>query len=96
MFSTTDVGNNRHLHVYAHSEGVFKELIYPQNLDDLALRTKSFPTTDNLKYFAHRIAELEDDRSINSIEIQVWKSYFKTYSLEPSSKIFLSYKLKTN
>lgn len=96
MFSTTDVGNNRHLHVYARSDGIFKELIYPQNLDDLALRTTSFPTTDNLKSFAYRIAELEDDKSISSMEVQVWKSYFKTYSLEPSSKIFLSYKFKMN
>ena len=96
MFSTTDVGSNRHLHVYARSDGILKELIYPPDLDVLALRTKSFPTTNNLKYFAHRIAELEDDKSISSIEVQVWKSYFKTYALEPSSKMFLSYKLKTN
>jgi hypothetical protein len=96
MFSTTDVGSNRHLHVYARSEGILKELIYPQNLEDLALRTKSFPTTNNLNYFAHRIAELEDDISISSIEIQVWKSDFKQYYLQPSSKILKSIEIQIN
>lgn len=96
MFSTSDVGSNRHMHVYAKSEGILKELLYPEYLDDLALRTKSFPTNKNLKKFAYKIAEIEDDNSMNSIEVQVWKSYFRTYSLEPSGKMLKSLEIKIN
>jgi len=96
MFSTTDVGSNRHIHIYAKSEGIIKELIYPKELSDLALRTKSFPTDRNLDKFTRTIAQIEDDSSINSIEVQVWKSHFKTYSLDPSSKILRSVELKLN
>ena len=96
MFSTTDVGSNRPLHIYARSEGIMKELIYPPQLEDFALRTKSFPTNGNLKEFANRIAQLEDDISIYSIEVQVWRSQFKTYSLEPSGMMIKSLELKAN
>ncbi len=96
MFSTTDVGSNRHIHIYAKSEGIIKELIYPKELNDLALRTKSFPTDRNLNKFTRTIAQIEDDSALKSIEIQVWKSHFKTYSLDPSSKILRSVELKLN
>ncbi len=96
MFSTTDVGSNRHIHIYAKSEGIIKELIYPKELSDLALRTKSFPTDRNLNKFTRTIAQIEDDSALKSIEIQVWKSHFKTYSLDPSSKILRSVELKLN
>ncbi len=96
MFSTTDVGSNRHIHIYAKSEGIIKELIYPKELSDLALRTKSFPTDRNLDKFTRTIAQIEDDSALKSIEIQVWKSHFKTYSLDPSSKILRSVELKLN
>ncbi len=96
MFSTADVGSNRHIHIYAKSEGIIKELIYPKELSDLALRTKSFPTDRNLNKFTRTIAQIEDDSALKSIEIQVWKSHFKTYSLDPSSKILRSVELKLN
>jgi len=96
MFSTTDVGSNRHIHIYAKSEGIIKELIYPKELSDLALRTKSFPTDRNLNKFTRTIAQIEDDRSINSIEVQVWKSQYKSKTLHPSSKMLKSVELKLN
>jgi len=96
MFSTTDVGSNRHIHIYAKSEGIKKELIYPRDLKDIVIRTKSFPTDTNLRRLARRISEIEDDSSINSIEVQVWKSHYKSKTLYPSSKILRSYEFKIN
>jgi hypothetical protein len=96
MFSTTDVGRNRHLHIYARSEGILKELIYPEDLKDLALRTKSFPTARNLRRLARRISEIEDDSALKSIEIQVWKSQYKSKTLHPSGKMLKSVELKLN
>ena len=96
MFSTTDVGSNRHLHIYANSEGIKKELIYPRDLKDLALRTKSFPTDRNLNSLARTISQIEDDNSIRSIEVLVWKSQFIPKTLHPSSKMLKSVKLILN
>ncbi len=96
MFSTTDVGSNRHIHIYAKSEGIIKELIYPKELSDLALRTKSFPTDRNLIVLAQRISEIEDDSALKSIEVQVWKSQYKSKTLHPSSKMLKSVELKLN
>jgi len=94
MFSTTDVGSNRHIHIYAKSEGILKELIYPEALKDQVSRTKSFPTDRNLDKFTRTIAQIEDDSSINSIEVQVWKSQYKSKTLRPSSKMLKSVELK--
>ena len=96
MFSTTDVGSNRHIHIYAKSEGIIKELIYPKELSDLALRTKSFPIDRNLIVLAQRISEIEDDSALKSIEVQVWKSQYKSKTLHPSSKMLKSVELKLN
>ena len=87
MFSTTDAGSNRHLHIYLKSEGIKKELIYPPELRELALKTKSFPTNYSLARFAKKLLETEKDEYTKSIEVQVWKSHFKKHSLQPSSKI---------
>ena len=73
-----------------------EEIILPSEMNYLALRIESFPTENNLKFLANKIARLEADSSIDSIEIQVWKSYFKPYTLEPSSNMFLTYELKSN
>jgi len=96
MFSTTDVGSNRHIHIYAKSEGIKKELIYPVDLKDQVLRTKSFPTDTNLRRLARRISEIEDDSALKSIEVQVWKSQYKSKTLHPSSKMLKSVELKLN
>ena len=90
MFSTTDVGSNRHLHIYLKSEGIKKELIYPPELRELALKTKSFPTNYSLSRFANTLLETERDEYTKSIEVQVWKSQFEKQSLQPSSKILKS------
>lgn len=96
MFSTTDVGRNRHIHIYANSPGIRKELIYPQDLKDIVFRTKSFPTGRNLKRLARRISVIEDDSTLQSIEIQVWKSQYKSKTLHPSGKMLKSAVLKLN
>ena len=96
MFSTTDVGSNRHIHIYAKSEGILKELIYPRELSDLALRTKSFPTDRNLNEFTRTIAQIEDDSALKLIEVQVWKSQYKPKTLHPSSNMLKSVELKLN
>lgn len=96
MFSTTDVGRNRHIHIYASSPGIKKELIYPDDLKDKVLRIKSFPTDRNLLELAQKIADIEDDRSLESIEIKVWKSQFETNSLKPSSYLLKSVRLEIN
>ena len=96
MFSSTDVGKNRHIHIYANSPGIKKELLYPEDLKDFVIRTKSFPTDRNLKALAQRILEIEDDNTLTSIEIKVWKSQFIPKTLHPSSKMLKSVKLKLN
>jgi len=96
MFSTTDVGSNRHIHIYAKSEGIIKELIYPRDLKDIVIRTKSFPTDTNLRRLARRISEIEDDSALKSIEVRVWKSQYKSKTLHPSSKMLKSVELKLN
>lgn len=96
MFSTTDVGRNRHIHIYANSPGIRKELIYPEQLKETVLRTKSFPTDRNLKILAERILEIEDDNTIASIEIKVWKSNYKPKTLHPSSNLLKSIRLEIN
>lgn len=96
MFSTTDVGSNRHIHIYAKSEGIIKELIYPKALKDQVIRTKSFPTDKNLIALARRISEIEDDSALKSIEVLVWKSQYKSKTLHPSGKMLKSVELKLN
>lgn len=96
MFSTADVGSNRHIHVYSKSEGVIKEIVYPLNLNELALKTKSFPTNQNLSNFAYKISEFEQDTNTSSIEVQVWKSDFKKKSLQPSSYLLKSLEVHLN
>ena len=96
MFSTSDVGNNRHIHVYARSESIIKEIILPSEMNYLALKIQSFPTESNLNFLAKTVAKQEADNTVDSIEIQVWKSYFKPYTLEPSGKMLVSYSLRTH
>lgn len=90
MFSTSDVGNNMHIHIYSRSESIIKEIILPSEMNYFALKIESFPTESNLKFLAKTIAKQEADKTVDSIEVQVWKSYFKPYKLEPSGKMLVS------
>ena len=89
MFSTTDVGRNRHLHAWAIRPGIRRELPIPGALRDLARRVLVLPTDANLRALASELSDLPtpDAGPLEAVAIQVWTTHFAPDSLQPSGAI---------
>jgi len=86
MFSTTDAGGSRHLHVYSVTSGIRRELNPdPKLKKDLELLL-TFPADYKVLNFADKLAKIDiPDEGQKTLNIQIWKRSFNPYTLEPST-----------
>jgi hypothetical protein len=84
MFSTTDSWGRRHLHVWAVSPGVRRELGVPPEAGRLARAALAQPTSARLRRLANRLAR-DVTLDVESVAIQVWAPRFDPETLAPSS-----------
>ena len=86
MFSTTDTWTRRHLHVWARSPGVRREVFVPPRLGRLARAALALPTAEHLRALALATSEEPtNDEPIEAIEVQIWAPRFDRDTLAPSS-----------
>ena len=92
MFSTTDAGARRHLHVFVLRPGLERELPTPLELEELARRARALPTARNLRALAYEMAKLPtpDPGSPTGVRVEVWRTRFDPETLIPSSHILRS------
>ena len=84
MFSTTDSWQRRHLHAWAVSSGVRRELEIPPDAGRLARAALAQPTSDRLRRLAVVLAaEVAPD--VDAVDVQVWAPRFDAETLAPSS-----------
>jgi len=88
MFSTTDGVPNRYLHVILLNEKFHKEVVIPEELQDLAKKVATLPTDRNLRAFANKILDARSDQIINftNIRVEVWRRSFDPIDLRPNSQ----------
>jgi hypothetical protein len=96
MFSTPDAAQSRHIHAYALSPGVRRELVIPERLRDRALKAAALPSDSVLEGLALELAEIPipDAGPLESIVIQVWKTDYDTATLSPSGEIVKSLEVR--
>ncbi|MEW6143408.1 MAG: hypothetical protein AB1598_00150 [Thermodesulfobacteriota bacterium] len=96
MFSTQDAAQSRHIHAYALSPGVRRELVIPERLRERALKVAAFPSDSRLKGLALELAEIPtpDSGPLESIVIQVWKTDYDKSTLSPSGEIVKSLEVR--
>ena len=89
MFSTTDAGADRHLHVFAIRPGIRRELAIPPALEERARRAATLPTAGNLRSLARSLATLPtpDEGPLKAVEIQVWSTRYRPSDLKPEARL---------
>ncbi len=92
MFSTTDAGARRHLHVFVLRPGLERELPPPQALQELTRRVRVLPSERNLRALALEMAAAPtpDPGPATAVRIEVWRTTFEPDSLTPSTHILRS------
>jgi hypothetical protein len=87
MFSTTDTWSRRHLHLWARSPGVRREVDVPPELARLVRRALALPTPAHLRALALAAAgeATAMDEPIEAVDIEVWAPRFDRDTLAPSS-----------
>jgi hypothetical protein len=92
MFSTPDAAQSRHMHVYAVSPGIRREVEIPFDHRGIALRTLALPTESNLKRLARKLSKIPtpEGGAVGSIVIQVWKTDYNPVTLMPSGSMVRS------
>lgn len=98
MFSTSDAAQSRHIHAYALSPGVRREIVIPPSLRDMTLRASALPTESNLKRLARELSEIPtpESESVGSIIIQVWRTDYDPVTLMPSGTMIRSLEVETD
>ena len=92
MFSTTDAGGNRHLHLYSVTSGIRRGLNPDPKLDKEHDILLALPIDYNFNKFTEKIAKTDiPDEGQKTLQIQIWKRSFDPETLEPST-ILISYK----
>jgi hypothetical protein len=84
MFSTTDSWGRRHLHAWAVSPGVRRELAVPPAGGPLARAALAQPTAARLRRLAAFLSA-GVDADVEAVEVQVWAPRFDPETLAPSS-----------
>jgi hypothetical protein len=89
MFSTTDTGSNRHLHVLAFWPGIELEIHPPRALEDLERRLRVLPSDSNLRAYAHAVADtlVLDPQPPTAVRVTLWCTRFDSDTLAPSSSV---------
>jgi hypothetical protein len=83
MFSTSDSWGRRHLHAWAISPDVRRELDVPPDAGRLARAALAQPTAAHLQRLGTRLAaDVAPD--VATLEIQVWAPRFDAETLAPS------------
>ena len=92
MFSSTDAGARRHLHVFAIRPGLEIEVPPPRALGKLARRARVLPSDANLRALALEISALPspDPGAPTSVRVEVWRTRFDPETLIPSSHMLRS------
>jgi hypothetical protein len=89
MFSTTDDGVNRHLHVFTTRAGhAEEEREIPQTLTDLAQRTLVLPSPVRLRVFAQALARAysREGQRFATLRVEVWRTTFDAERLTPRTR----------
>lgn len=92
MFSTTDAGSDRHLHVYELTPAFRRELALPPELDDDVRRVLTLPSNGQLRRLATLLAERLTPAPTGGIEIQVWSNRYDAADLRPQSRLLRAYR----
>ncbi len=91
MFSTQDAGSRRHLHVFAHHEGIRRELTLPRSLAEAAARASALPSRARLVALARRLdADDPDFGRPAALEVQVYATRFDRETLAPRGVLLRS------
>ena len=89
MFSTTDVGSARHVHIFAVTPSVRRELIPNTKHKKIVDQLLVFPADYRIKNFSEQLKNIFyiPEEGDVKLDIQVWKKTFNPRSLEPTSEI---------
>ncbi len=89
MFSTTDVGSARHLHVFVIRPGLEREVALPRSWRVRERRARALPTEKRLRALALDLAQAPtpDYGPATAVRVQVWRQRFDPRTLAPSSRI---------
>ena len=92
MFSTTDVGSARHVHIYAVTPSVRRELIPNTKHKKIVDQLLVFPADYRIKNFSEQLRDIFyiPEEGDVKLDIQVWKKTYDPRSLEPTSEIINS------
>ena len=97
MFSTTDGGPNRHLHIFFIADNKYEEVLAPRSLMDLATkRAMTFPTDANLCSFARKMVQSfpNEVADVTAVHLEVWRTEFDSKTLRPKADILKEFILK--
>ena len=92
MFSTTDVGSARHVHIYAVTPSVRRELIPNTKHKKIVDQLLVFPADYRIINFSEQLKDIfyiPEDGPVN-LDIQVWKKIYDPDTLEPRTEIINS------
>ena len=92
MFSTTDVRSARHVHIYAVTPSVRRELIPNTKHKKIVDQLLVFPADYRIKNFSEQLRDIFyiPEEGDVKLDIQVWKKTYNPRSLEPTSEIINS------
>lgn len=87
MFSTTDTGTDRHIHIYELSPSFRRELSLPVELEEEAWRAATLPSEGRLRKFSDQLQAALELPAGAAIEIQVWSRRYDPLDLQPDSEL---------
>lgn len=92
MFSTTDIGSNRHLHIFAITPNVRRELVLNTRHKKIVDKLLVFPSDNAIESFVEKLKDIfyVPEQGPVKLEIQVWKKSFHPDTLKPKSSILNS------
>ena len=92
MFSSTDVGSARHVHIYAVTPNVRRELIPNTKHKEIIDQLLVFPADYRFTRFSEKLKDIFyiPDKGPVKLDIQVWKKTYNPDSLEPKTAIIKS------
>ena len=95
MFSTTDGGPNRHLHIFLIAPEMEQEVWPSKSLEDMEDRVKELPTEAGLSKFAREIANRYKNRNndLTAVRVEVWRTQFAAKTLQPFSLLLREFTL---
>jgi hypothetical protein len=98
MFSTTDSPGARHVHVFALTPGVERELSLMSVDREVLRRAGAFPIDMHLVALARAFASApipDGAGAARAIRVQVWRTRFDTRTLTPASELICQRDLET-